>query len=161
MVRTWSSLNYWIKSISFSVPQRKLARLVFMHRSHYLFVAFLLLNEAHYRKETLPPRILLSRWLASWNYWANTLLWLTWTQQVFRICRCIKHVGKVLFNSLSMTHPRIAKTVTHVFCSKIERVTSSVDLLWLSFGIQTSSASWLYIQSTSTFMIRLQSIRRE
>ena len=32
-----------------------------MHRSHYLFVAFLLLNEAHYRKETLPPENTLIR----------------------------------------------------------------------------------------------------
>ena len=47
-------------------------------------------------------------------------IFMTWTQQVFRIYRCIKHVGKVMFNSLSMTHPRIAKTETHVFCSKIE-----------------------------------------
>ena len=140
------SQNYWITSISFSVPQRKWARLVFMHRSNYLFVIFLLLNEAHYRKETLPPRILLSEWLVNWHYRATTLLWLTWTWQVFRICRCIKHVGKVLCNSPSMAHPRIAKTVTYVFCSKIERVMSSVDLLWLSFGIQPSSASWLYIQ---------------
>ena len=161
MVRTWSSLNYWITSISFSVPQRKSARLVFMNHLQYLSVAFLLLNEAHYRKETLPARILLSEWLVNWNYRATTLLWLTGTRQVFRICRGIKHVGKVLFNSLSMTHPRTAKTVTHVFCSRIERVTSSVDLLWLSFDIQSSNASWLYIQSTSIIMIPLQSIRRE
>ena len=77
----------------------------FSYIAHIIYLsAFLLLNEAHYRKETLPPRTLLSEWLINWNYRATTLLWLTWTWQLFRICRCIKHVGKVLSNSLSMTH---------------------------------------------------------
>ena len=66
------------------------------------------------RNETLPPRILLSEWLVNWNYRATTMLWFTWSRQVFSIYRCIKHVGKVLSNSLSMTHPRIAKIVAIV-----------------------------------------------
>ena len=88
------------------------------HTSLTLFIRCLFASKrSALPKGDSPTENTLIRVARQLEYRATTLLWLTWTQKVFRICRCIKRVEKVLFNSPTMTHPRISKTVAIVWYS--------------------------------------------